>query len=46
VSPRHWLFRITDMLEALAAIQEYTSGLTFEGFVHERKTEDFTSTSG
>ena len=37
---RDWLFRITDILDAIAAVQEYTMGMEFEDFVADRKTID------
>lgn len=37
---RNWMLRISDILEAVAAIQEYTAGLTFDTFSHDRKTID------
>ncbi|HAM52193.1 MAG TPA: toxin-antitoxin system antitoxin subunit [Nitrospiraceae bacterium] len=37
---RDWLFRISDILDAVAAAQKYTIGMEFEGFVADRKTVD------
>lgn len=38
--PRNWLLRITDILDAIAAIQAYTVGMEFTTFLNERKTID------
>lgn len=38
--PKNWAIRISDILDALAAIQTYTAGLTFAGFANDRKTVD------
>ena len=35
---RDWQNRIRDVLEAIAEIQEFTSGMTFEQFQTDRKT--------
>lgn len=40
MSPRDWRFRIEDIAEALAAIEEYTVALDFEGWSRDRKTID------
>lgn len=37
---RDWAFRITDILNAVAAVQEYTTDMEFEDFVADRKTVD------
>ena len=37
---RDWLFRVHDILEAIAAVQKYVSGMTFDDFVADRKTVD------
>ena len=37
---RDWQFRIHDMVEAIAAILEYTRGMDFNEFSAERKTVD------
>jgi uncharacterized protein with HEPN domain len=36
--PRDWKLRIADILNAIAAIQEYTSGMDYPAFIHDRKT--------
>jgi uncharacterized protein with HEPN domain len=38
VSPRGWQDRIRDILDAIAEIQEFTSGMNFEGFRGDDKT--------
>lgn len=38
--PRNWKLRITDILDAIAAIQAYTSGMEYEHFAHDPKTVD------
>jgi len=38
--PRDWRMRIEDILDAIARIQDYTRGMTFEAFSHDRKTID------
>jgi len=40
MSPEDWKFRITDILNSIQAIIDYTSGLGFEEFVSDRKTVD------
>jgi uncharacterized protein with HEPN domain len=40
VSPRNWLLRIEDIVAAIAAIQNYTQGMTIESFVADGKTVD------
>ena len=35
---RDWQNRIRDVLDAIAEIQEFTSGMTFEQFQTDRKT--------
>jgi uncharacterized protein with HEPN domain len=37
---RLWRFRLQDILEAIARIQSYTRGLTFDQFQLDRKTID------
>ncbi len=37
---RDWRFRVRDILAALAAIAEYTDGVTFDVFVADRRTRD------
>jgi len=38
--PRDWRMRIEDILDSIAAISEYTSGMDFAGFCSDRKTID------
>ncbi len=38
--PRSWNFRITDSLEAIAAIESYITGMSFQEFTADRKTVD------
>ena len=38
--PRHWRFRLEDILEAIAWIQRYTWGLTYEQLCLDRRTVD------
>jgi uncharacterized protein with HEPN domain len=38
VSPRGWQDRIRDILEAIAEMQKFTSGMDFEGFRGDDKT--------
>lgn len=38
MSPRSSTERLEDILEAIANIQSYTDGMTFEGFAEDRKT--------
>ena len=38
--PRDWRMRIEDILDAISRIQDYTRGMTFEAFSHDRKTID------
>jgi uncharacterized protein with HEPN domain len=37
---RDWRFRVRDILGALAAIADYTDGMTYSGFVADRRTRD------
>jgi uncharacterized protein with HEPN domain len=37
---RDWRFRIRDILAALAAIEDYTDGMTYEVFVADARTRD------
>jgi uncharacterized protein with HEPN domain len=37
---RDWRFRISDILDAIEAIDEYTAGMTFEEFCADRRTLD------
>jgi uncharacterized protein with HEPN domain len=38
--PREWRLRVEDILEAIARIQQYVEGLTFEQFQADQKTVD------
>jgi uncharacterized protein with HEPN domain len=38
--PREWRLRVEDILEAIARIQRYIEGLTFEEFQADQKTVD------
>jgi uncharacterized protein with HEPN domain len=38
--PRNWRLRIRDILEATAAIEEYTAGMDLKAFAADRKTID------
>lgn len=38
--PRNWELRIPDILSAINAIQQYTTGMHFADFVSDRKTVD------
>lgn len=38
--PRDWQLRIADIIEACAAVQDYTRGMNFEEFLNDRKTRD------
>ena len=38
--PRQWAMRITDILDAIEAIQEFTAGTDFAAFARDRKTID------
>jgi uncharacterized protein with HEPN domain len=40
VPRRDWLFRITDILEALSAVAQYVKGMSYEDFIADRKTVD------
>jgi uncharacterized protein with HEPN domain len=40
VSPREWIFRLQDMLDAARKIQAYINGMTFEQFKKDEKTFD------
>jgi len=37
---RDWRFRVRDILEAIEAVREYVSDMTFEDFVRDRRTVD------
>lgn len=38
--PREWRLQVEDILEAIARIERYTQGLTFEQFQADQKTVD------
>ncbi len=38
--PREWQLRVEDILEAIARIERYVAGLTFEQFQADQKTVD------
>ena len=38
--PREWRLRVGDILDAIARIEQYVVGLTFEQFTADRKTVD------
>lgn len=38
--PREWRLRVEDILEAIARIERYVTGLSFEGFQADQKTVD------
>lgn len=40
MSPRSWILRIEDILEAIAKIEQYTEGITFETFTTDDRTID------
>ncbi len=40
MSPREWLFRLQDILEAVAKIQGYVGGMSFEEFRADARTVD------
>jgi uncharacterized protein with HEPN domain len=40
VPPREWRFRIQDILDSLARIQEYTLGMSYEDFASDERTLD------
>ncbi len=37
---RDWLFRISDILGAISAIEAYVKGMSYEDFIADRKTVD------
>ena len=37
---RDWRFRVRDILEAIAAIADYTDGMTYDEFLADRRTRD------
>jgi uncharacterized protein with HEPN domain len=38
--PRDWALRITDILDSIAAIREFTAGMDYAAFTRDRKTID------
>lgn len=40
MSPRDWQVRVEDILGAIAAIQSYTRGMTFDAFAKDQRTVD------
>jgi len=40
VRRREWRFRVHDILEAIDRIQQYTSGMSYEGFCLDQRTID------
>jgi uncharacterized protein with HEPN domain len=38
--PREWRLRVEDILDAIARIEQYVNGLTFEQFCADQKTLD------
>jgi uncharacterized protein with HEPN domain len=40
MSPRDWILRIEDILEAIDRIMQYTAGMTWEAFSTDQKTLD------
>lgn len=40
--PRDWALRITDILDSIAAIREFTTGMDYAAFTRDRKTIDAT----
>ncbi len=38
--PRDWRFRIQDILDAIAAVSDYTADMDFEQFTRDRRTVD------
>jgi len=38
--PRNWTLRVVDILDAIAAIQQFTAGMDFATFTSDRKTLD------
>jgi uncharacterized protein with HEPN domain len=37
---RDWLYRVNDILDAIAAVEKYVTGMTCDDFVSDRKTVD------
>jgi uncharacterized protein with HEPN domain len=40
VPPRQWKLRITDILDSIAAVQEYLKGMDLEAFLRDPRTMD------
>lgn len=40
MSPREWLHRVKDILDAIEKITSYTSGMDFQDFHSDSKTTD------
>ncbi len=40
MSPRHWRFCLTDIIEAIAKIQRYVAGMDCKAFLADEKTQD------
>ncbi|MBW2185935.1 MAG: DUF86 domain-containing protein [Deltaproteobacteria bacterium] len=40
MSPRDWLFRIQDIVDALTHIESYIRGMSYEQWLNDRKTVD------
>jgi len=40
VPRRNWELRITDIIEAIETVLEYTAGMTYEQFLSDRRTID------
>jgi uncharacterized protein with HEPN domain len=38
--PRSWVLRVVDILDAIAAIQQFTAGMNYAAFACDRKTLD------
>lgn len=38
--PRDWRLRINDILEAIAKVERYTAGMTFQAFCADERTVD------
>jgi len=38
--PRSWAFRLRDILDSVAAIETYVSGMNYEQFTQDRRTVD------
>ncbi|MBA3966750.1 MAG: hypothetical protein H0X47_13470 [Nitrospirales bacterium] len=35
--PKDWKFRVQDILDAVAALQNYTAGMTLEALIQDRR---------